>query len=74
MKTWNQVSHGNEKHRHGERERDPEFVRQGPDLGALRAVLGADGLRLKRHAALRAVARMVLFDLGMHRAGVDRLR
>ena len=28
--------------------------------------------RLQRHAALRAVARMVLADLRMHRAGVDR--
>ena len=30
--------------------------------------------RLQRHAALRAVARMVLADLRVHRAGVDRAR
>ncbi|KVR98382.1 hypothetical protein WK29_01895 [Burkholderia vietnamiensis] len=30
--------------------------------------------RLKRHAAFRTGARMVLPDLGMHRAGVDHAR
>ena len=38
------------------------------------AVCRSDGLRLERHAALRALARLILLHLGMHRAGVDRLR
>ena len=35
---------------------------------------GADGLRFERHAALRAIAGMILLDLRVHRAGVDRFR
>ena len=37
-------------------------------------VVEARHLRLERHAALRAGARMVLPDLRVHRAGVDRCR
>ena len=74
MKAGNQVAHSYEKHWHGEGKTDPEFVGQGTYLGVFRAILGTDGLRFKPHAADRAVTGMVLFDLGMHRAGVDRLR
>jgi hypothetical protein len=74
MKTGNQVAHSYEKHWHGEGKTDPEFAGQKTYLGVFRAVLGTDGLWFKPHAADRAVAGMVLFDLGMHRAGVDRLR
>ena len=40
---------------------------------SLGPVLGADQLGLERHAADRAVAGADLLDLGMHRAGVDRI-
>jgi hypothetical protein len=73
MKAGNQMAHSYEKHWHGERQTDPEFAGQGPDLGVFRTVLDADGLRFKPHAADRAVAGMVPLDFGMHRTGIDRL-
>ena len=37
----------------------------------VRVVGGLHGFRFERHAALRAIAGMVLFDFRMHRAGVN---
>ena len=57
----------------GERERDPEAPRHVDEFGA-RARRFRGDLRLQRHAADRAGAGMVLTNLRMHRAGVDRAR
>ena len=59
---------------HGQREHgaDPEtacHVAQFVVVGRL----GRGGFRFERHAANRATAWMVLLDLRVHRAGVDRL-
>ena len=56
-----------------ERQRPPEAAPEVDQLRVL-AFLEARHLRLERHAALRAGARMVLAHLRMHRAGVDRAR
>ena len=67
------ADHGEQGHRDRERQRPPEAAPEVDQLRAL-AVFEARHLRLERHAALRARAGMVLTDLGVHGAGVDRSR
>lgn len=51
----------------------PEAERYVAELGILLFAAGREVLRFQRHAAHRAIARMVLLDLGMHRTGIDHL-
>ena len=67
-----QVRHRQQKHRQRERGPDPETPRHVAQFGVL-AVVRACGDRggFERHAALGAVAGMVLLHLWVHRARVD---
>ena len=65
------AGHGQHRHRGGERQGPPEAVREVDQFGVL-VVVERRQHRLERHPALGAVPRMVLADLRVHRAGVDR--
>jgi hypothetical protein len=65
--------HGEGRHHDRQRQRRPEAAPEVDQLGVL-ALVEARHLRLERHAALGAAAGMILADLRMHGAGVDRSR
>ena len=65
------TAHREREDRNGERQRDPEAPGHVGELLA-RACRFHGRFRLERHAADRAASGMVLPDLRMHRAGVDR--
>jgi hypothetical protein len=66
------AEHGQHGDDHRQRQRPPEAALKSTQLRVL-VVVQARQHRLQRHAALRAVAGMVLADLRVHRAGVDRM-
>ena len=70
------MRHRYDEHRQGQRCADPEAAAHVLQLRVvfLHIASGGDGLRFKRHAALGAVAGMVLLDLRVHRTGVDGFR
>ncbi len=63
--------HGEQQHRDGQAQGDPEPPGHAPKLGRVLVLAGPDGLRLQVHAADRATAGAGLLDLGVHRASVD---
>ena len=63
------VGHRDQQQRNRQCRAHPEAPRHVGEFGIGR-LLGRDRARLERHPALRAIPRMVLHDLGMHRADV----
>ena len=65
------AEHGQRRDQDGQRQRPPESALEVRQLGTL-ALLEAGHFRLERHSAFRTGTRMVLANLGVHRARVDR--
>ena len=72
----NQMRHGENEYGQGQRGADPEPPRHVAQLGVVIFVVrrGRNRFSLQRHAALRAVAGMILLHLWMHRARIDDCR
>jgi hypothetical protein len=68
------VPHREDEHRQGERCADPEAPRHFAQLRVFLFAAGKNIFRFQRHPADRAIPWVILLDLGMHGAGVDRLR
>ena len=67
-----EMRHAEQEDRQGERAADPKPAGHVVEFGILLPGLaGAHRFWFKRHATDRAVAGMILFDLRVHRAGVD---
>src|SRR5689334_3331335 len=66
-----EAPHCQQKDRQTKDRADPEATRHVAELFVLFFGAGHDILRLQGHSANRAVARMILLDLGMHRTGVN---
>ncbi|MGC3990990.1 MAG: hypothetical protein QM796_15185 [Chthoniobacteraceae bacterium] len=65
--------HGQKKNGEAQPGRPPETVLEIGDFVIFRRGIERDGGRLQRHAALGAVAGMVLLDFRVHRAGINRV-
>ncbi len=68
------MPHREDEHWQAERCADPQAPRHVAQLRVFLFAAGENILRFQRHPADRAIPWVILLDLGMHRAGVDRLR
>jgi hypothetical protein len=66
------LGHGNGQQRYRQRDANPEAPRHGAQFGII-AIAGGRRHRFQRHAADRAVARLLAHDLRVHRAGPQDL-
>lgn len=65
------ASHGDDENRQRENKPNPEPSRHIAQFRIVFLLFASELLRLQRHAAFRAVARMILLNFGVHRTGID---
>jgi len=66
------MRHRSDEDRQRERAADAKAASHVAQFGVVFLRFGGDCFRFQRHAALGAIARMILLHLGMHRAGIER--